>query len=172
MAGVLSRVRRLWVCRCGDRLRAPETAAIPAFLWRRRPALSVDPDDGRSCGQYGCQLRDDDNLAGLRRRNDHELLQPDRRPRGAELSGGSRGSCRRHRVHPRHRHGRWRRAGKLLARRRARCSLGLTAAEHSNGVAARLARRTDELQPVHRGHDSARRVASRSAGPGSRLRGH
>ena len=122
--------------------------SIPRALRACQPGLFV---------QYGGELRHQYQLAGVRRRNDHELSHADARPGGAELPVG------------RHRHGRARRADSRLrapSGGRDRQLLGGSHAQHALHPAAAVARARDragvarrraELRAVPDGDLSSRR---------------
>ena len=107
--------------------------------------------------QHGRQLHDQHELAGLRRRVDDELPQPDGGPRLAQLHlrrGGHRGGGgARPRDHPARRRPRPGHGRQLLDGRRARDGLRAAADLVSGRARLRLAGCGSDLRPLRGGHD-------------------
>ena len=76
--------RTLWPCRHAPVVGHPQTATVSSLVFS---AVPNDAAIARPGSEYGDQLLDHHDLAGLRRRKHDELFHPDRGTLRAELSG-------------------------------------------------------------------------------------
>ena len=111
---------------------APVRGATPATDTASvRSRLSAGAPGPGSRDEHGDQLRDHDDVAGVRRRDDDDLREPGLRPHVAELPGRGGRSRRRHRVHPGPRTPAHATARELLGGRDARDAVGPAASSPS-----------------------------------------
>ncbi len=121
---------------------AARPAAQPAGIWPGRAGSGV---------QHRRVVHDEHELAGLRRRDDHELFHADGRARVPQLRLGRGRHLRRHRLHSRHRTAGKGHARELLGRHGAGDAVGAAADLDRRRALPRLARRRAEPQAVRQG---------------------
>jgi len=150
---------------------AAPSAALPYL----RPHIPTRTRPSRPRDEHRDQLRDHDDLAGVRWRDDPELLQPGVRADVAELPGGGGRTCRGDRVHSRPgapAHGVSR---EFLGGRDARGAVGAAATLPRGRGGSRVAGRPDEFRAVREGAGPARSQVGRAGhrnGPGGGARAH
>ena len=138
---------------------------IAVYALQRTAGRAAPQPPGTRCGiarlvvQHGGQLCDEHQLAGVRRRSDHELPDADAGSRGAEFPVGGGWHRRADRVDPRLRAPRGGRDRQLLGRLHAQHPVRAAAAVLRSGGRARGAGRRAVLRAV-------------PAGDAGRARGH
>ena len=89
--------RALWFGRNDSVVCHSQNAAFSSLVLSAVPHDAIIPGPGT---EYGDQLFDNHYVAGLRRREHDDLLQPDGGTLCPELFGGRCGVSRGHRLHP------------------------------------------------------------------------
>ena len=113
-----------------------------------RPGVPAGTARSRPRDEHRDQLRDHDDLAGLRRRDHDELSEPGLGPHVPELPRRGRRPRHRHRVHPGPGPAAHPSARQLLGGRDPRDSLGAAAPRAGDRPVARMAGGAHELLPV------------------------
>ena len=138
-------LRRVRPRRHAAAVRGAAGAAVAPHV---RPGVPAGAARSRPRDEHGDQLRDHDDLAGVRRRDHDELSEPGLRSHVPEFPGRSRRPRRRHRVHPGPGPAAHTPARQLLGGRDPRDALGAAAPRGGERPGARVAGRAHELRPV------------------------
>jgi hypothetical protein len=147
----------------------PQAPALSSLVLS---CLSHHATDSRPCHEYCGQLFHHHHLAGLQRRDHHELLQPNGRAMYAKFSGRRRRPGGWRGVHPWSGAADFGNTGKFLGGLDARLTVDSVTRSVTRGAIAGVARRANELPPLCASENLGRSHAGNPARPGCGPREH